>query len=168
MQPYFNILITTLLIHCEWKNKMDRYARKNKTLTSLSPFFFRVWTDSDSTSLSNWSTCMFKVSIVFCKGTKSSHYCTSSMLLSFSTPSLLSEPFWYREPLFRFLLFLLCWVHFLGQAQPLFRIGLCLGFSFNHLETFHLLKRKSQTCRFRPMDQTWALHIVQMNDGQNI
>lgn len=34
-------------------------------LTSLSPFFLRVWTESDSTSLSNWSTCIFKVSIVF-------------------------------------------------------------------------------------------------------
>jgi len=31
----------------------------------LSPFFFLVWTDRDSTSLSNWSTCMFNVSIVF-------------------------------------------------------------------------------------------------------
>lgn len=33
--------------------------------TSLSPFFFLVWTERDSTSLSNWSTCMFSVSIVF-------------------------------------------------------------------------------------------------------
>lgn len=39
--------------------------RDKSRLTSLSPFFFLVWTDRDSTSLSNWSTCMFNVSIVF-------------------------------------------------------------------------------------------------------
>lgn len=39
--------------------------RQGKRLTSLSPFFFLVWTDRDSTSLSNWSTCMFRVSMVF-------------------------------------------------------------------------------------------------------
>lgn len=47
------------------KKKKNEWIRDGYGLTSLSPFFFLVWTESDSTSLSNWSTSMFNVSIVF-------------------------------------------------------------------------------------------------------
>lgn len=49
---------------------MKGWMGSGNTLTSLSPFFFLVWTDRDSTSLSNWSTCMFNVSIVFWRRNK--------------------------------------------------------------------------------------------------
>lgn len=49
------------------RHKEDKRGeeRQESRLTSLSPFFFLVWTERDSTSLSNWSTCMFSVSIMF-------------------------------------------------------------------------------------------------------
>lgn len=47
------------------REENNEWIRWEHTLTSLSPFFFLVWTERDSTSLSNWSTCMFRVSIVF-------------------------------------------------------------------------------------------------------
>lgn len=49
----------------ESRAEQSEWIRDDNTLTSLSPFFFLVWTERDSTSLSNWSTCMFNVSIVF-------------------------------------------------------------------------------------------------------
>lgn len=51
----------------ERREETSERIREENKLTSLSPFFFLVWTERDSTSLSNWSTCMFSVSIVFWK-----------------------------------------------------------------------------------------------------
>lgn len=54
------------------RHRRKTNAMRRAPLTSLSPFFFLFWTERDSTSLSNWSTCMFNVSIVFCNNTERS------------------------------------------------------------------------------------------------
>lgn len=67
----------------EHNTMKKRGEEKNqRTLTSLSPFFFLVWTERDSTSLSNWSTCMFSVSIMFWWG-ENLHIITMSQTFSY-------------------------------------------------------------------------------------